>query len=100
VLDMAEHLFQISIINGCQLKIELGGYEKLHVMEKLAEVHKQKMDMGKWRETAPKSEVEKYSDYYINLLASQGFLFDLMVHTGMTEEQVKHEISEILQLPF
>ena len=97
---MAEHLFQISIINGCQLKIELGGYEKLHVMEKLAEVHKQKMDMGKWRETAPKSEVEKYSDYYINLLASQGFLFDLMVHTGMTEEQVKHEISEILQLPF
>ena len=97
---MAEHLLEIKIVNGCQLKIELGGYEKLHVMEKLAELHKQKKDMEKWRETAPADEVKKYSDYYINLLVSYSFLFDLMIRIGMTDDQIRHEISETLGIPF
>ena len=95
---MAEHIFDIQLQKNYQLKIELGGYERLHLLQKYKECRMVQGQMNAWRELedVPEADKKAASPMYLNLLVSISFLRDFMDRVGVTQE----EIDEYMKIPF
>jgi predicted DNA-binding ArsR family transcriptional regulator len=95
---MAEHAFDIQIQKNYQLKIELGGYEKLHLMQKYKECRllQGKMNIWREREDVPEADKKAASHIYLNLLVSVSLLRDIIGQVGITQE----EIDAYMKIPF
>ena len=94
-----EHLFIIELKKeDYHLKIDLGGYEKLHLLQKYKECRFIHNQMSAWRERndVPEEQKKAASDMYLNLGASLSFLDAFMWRAGIN----KKEIDEYMKLPF
>jgi len=93
-----EHVFKVVVADDYTYKIELGGYEKLATLDKLAELARTQEQMGNWLESdaATAEQKEQYGPMYLNLLATLNDVWQLLKRAGATEAELK----EHMEIPF
>jgi hypothetical protein len=81
-----------------QLEIEIGGYEKIHLLDsyKKCVFIQNKMNEYRSNENITETAKQEASKAYLYLLASKSFLRDFMDRTGITQA----DIDEHMKLPF
>lgn len=95
---MANHAFKVEVQPDYTFKVELGGYEKLALLDKLAELSQTHKQMGDWLESdaATAKEKEQYRPMYLNLLATLNDIWQLLERAGATQAELK----EHMEIPF
>jgi len=99
VIDMAEGVsFKVILNRDNTCSIELGEWEKLHLIDTLKKAHNTMVKMSKWfdDDSVPMEQKMQYRPMYLELLHTYSFISDLIRKAGITNEELK----EALNIPF
>jgi beta-phosphoglucomutase-like phosphatase (HAD superfamily) len=93
-----ENGFMVEITSEYKLKIELGGYEKIDTLDKLATGIQTMTKMGKWLEDKSVADADKDNamPMFRNLLRTVSDLWLLLGWAGVSESEIRQH----MQIPF
>ena len=96
---MAEGVsIKIILSRSSACSIQLGEWEKLHLIGVLKQAHNTMVKMSKWfdDEKVSVEQKEQYRSMFLELLHTYSFISDLIQKAGITNEELK----ELLNVPF
>ena len=90
-----EHVFKIEIDPDFKLHIELGGYERIDTLDKIANGIRQMSKMCTWMDdkSVPDADKDVYMPMFRNLIRAVSDLWLLLGWAGVTEREIREHVN-------